>query len=277
MSDRIHLDYNHPSDDLAAAFTPTLASGSMATGYELAYFGNTDPSLPGKVNETTFRLVWDFGSAQPIEAVVLIHHNLVAALAGVYFQMHGSNSWGSPSVSHAITIPPYHEDRFPQNAALDLRDFGSVPSYRYASLAVTGANSVACAIGEIVLATQLRSISGTFQVDAEEDESHPLQENRTDVGVSSIYVHGTRWRYVRGQVVQEEGTAVQIRAWNRACFGRGYPCLVWPHLEDSDEPLYARFEKDGLPRVRIGPDGVSRYQLAFEELSRGLKPTPAAV
>lgn len=278
MSDRIHLDYTHPADDLAAAFTPTLASGSMATGYSLECFGNTDPSLPGKLNETTFRLVWDLGSATPVTAVILVHANLDAGLSGVLFDMNATSSWSSSSFSHAITIPPYHEDLFPQNAALDLRALGSpVPSYRYASLAVTTANSVPCAIGEIILATELRSIYGTFQVDADEDEEHPLQENKTDVGVSSIYIHGVRWRWVRGQVVQEADTAVQIRAWNRACFGRGYPCVVWPHLDDNDEPLYVRWQDNKLPRTRIGPDGISRFQLGFEELSRGLKPTPSAV
>jgi hypothetical protein len=276
MSDLIHLEYSHPADDVAAAVTPTLASGTAATGYGPERTGNTDPSYPFKVDETTFRLVWDFTTPIALQFVLLVHHNFQAALSGVLFEMNDTNVWTSPSFSHAITIPPYHEDRFPENAKLDLRPFGS-PSYRYGSLAVTSANVVPCAIGEIVLATQLRAISGTFQLDAEEDESHPLQENKTDVGVSSIYVHGTRWRYVRGQVIQTATTAVQIRSWNRACFGRGYPCVVWPHLDDDDEPMYMRFEKDGLPRTRIAPDGISRYQLGFEELSRGLRPTPAAV
>jgi hypothetical protein len=276
MTARTALEYTHPADDLAAAVTPTLASGTAATGYDVERAGNGDPAYPFKTNETTFRLVWDFTAAVTLEFVLLVHHNFAAALAGVVFQMNGSNVWTAPAFSRAFTIAPYHEDAFPVNAWLDLRD--AAPSYRYASLAVTTANVVPCAIGEVVLARQLRAIYGTFAVDVEEAESHPLVENKTDVGVSTIYAHGTRWRWLRGQVApQEADIAVNIRAWNRATLGRGKPFVVWPHLEDDDEPLYVRWEKEELPRARIAPDGISRYQLAFEEVSRGLRPTPAAV
>jgi hypothetical protein len=269
------LEYTHPDDDLAAAVTPTLATGTAATGYPPAHVGNQDPAYPFKTDTDTFRLVWDFGSPATIEAVVLIHQNFDDGLADVKFQMHASSSWTSPSFSRTLTIPAYHEDRFPVNVWTDLRD--ALPSYRYASLAVLTANSVPCAIGEIILAQTIRALDGTFQLDAEEDESHPLIENRTDVGVSTIYAHGTRWRWIRGDVTHEGAVAEQLRAWNRATLGRGLPCVIWPHLDAADEPLFVRFEQDKLPRTHLAPDGISKYRIGFEEVSRGLRPTPAAV
>jgi hypothetical protein len=95
--------------------------------------------------------------------------------------------------------------------------------------------------------------------------------------VSTIYAHGTRWRWIRGDVTQTIITAELLRSWNRATQGRGKPCVIWPHLDAVDEPLFVRWEKEQLPRARIGPEGESRFRLGFEEVSRGLKPTPAAV
>jgi len=269
------LEYCWPADDVAGAVTPTLAAGTASTGYPPENIGNQDPALPMKVEETTLRLVWDFGVPVTIKAIVLIHQNFDAALANVKFQMHSANTWTAPAFSRTLTIPAYHEDRFPVNVWADLRDVN--PSYRYASLAVLTANSVPCAIGEVVLAQTIRALRGTFAINAEEDESHPLIENRTDVGVSTIYSHGTRWRWVRGDVTDEGSVAEQLRAWNRATLGRGLPCVIWPHLDAADEPLFVRWEQDKLPRAHLAPDGISKYRLGFEEVSRGLRPTPAAV
>jgi hypothetical protein len=269
------LEYTHPADDLAGTVTPTLASGTAATGYPPENIGNQNPAFPFKTEETTFRLVWDFGAAVTIASVVLVHANLEAGLEGVLFEMNDTDSWGSPAFSQAIVIPEYHEDAFPQNAWLDLRDLS--PSYRYASLAVTVANAVPCAIGELVLAQTMRALAGTFQLDSEEDEAHPLVENRTTVGVSTIYSHGTRWRWIRGDVTDTGAVAEQLRAWNRATLGRGLPCVIWPHLDAADEPLFVRWESEKLPRTHLAPDGISRLRLAFEEVSRGLVPTPSAV
>src|SRR5438552_18971551 len=93
------LEYTHPADDVAGAGTPTLAVGTAATGYPPERLGNQDPAYPAKVEETTCRFVWDFGGAVTIQAVILIHANLINALSGVTFQMHTSNVWTSPAFS----------------------------------------------------------------------------------------------------------------------------------------------------------------------------------
>jgi hypothetical protein len=270
-----YLEYAHPGDDVAGAVVPTLVSGVAADLYPPANIGNQNPAFPFKTDSDTFRLVWDFGAPVTMASATLIHANLAAGLEGVLFEMNAADDWSAPSFSRAFTIPAYHEDDFPENAWLDLRD--EAPSYRYASLAVTEANVVPCAIGELVLARTMRALEGTLQLDAEEDEDHPLTENRTTVGVSTINVHGVRWRWIRGDVTQTVVTAERLRSWNRATQGRGYPSLIWPHLDAADEPLYVRWEQGKLPRARIGPDGQSRFRLAWEEISRGLRPTPAAV
>ena len=272
------LEYTHPTDDLARSTDPTSVSGTVASGYSLENLGNEDPAHPCKWDSTTMRIAWDFGSAVAPKLVVLVHHNVASGLTGVKFEMNGSNSWGSPAYSKEFPAASYHLDRFPLNLHVDLRT--DAPSYRYASLAVTNANTVPLAIGEVIIATAIRSLDGTIQFDSEDDESHPLVEHQTDVGVSTIYRHGTRLRWVRGDKVVAATDAANIRTWNRASLGRGLPFIIWPKTAE-DECWYVRWESDKLPRTYLAPDPaggfISRYRLAFSEVSRGLYPTPSAV
>jgi hypothetical protein len=274
MADTDNLWYCLPSDDIAVGETPTLVSGTQATGYPPENVGNEDPAYPFKVDSTTFRLVWDFGSAVAPKLVVLAHHNFAPGLTGVRFQMNATDVWTAPSFSAEFPAASYHLDKFPLTLHLDLRS--SAPSYRYASLVVTSANTVNCAIGEVIISTAIRMLDGTVQFDSEEDEDHPLVEHQTDVGVSTIYRHGTRLRWLRGDKVVEATDAAAIRTWTRASLGRGLPFVVLPHLAET-EAWYVRWENGKVPRTYIGPDLISRYRLAFAEVSRGLYPTPSAV
>jgi hypothetical protein len=274
------LEYAYPSDDLSRAFTATLTSGTQATGYEPVRLTNDNPAYPFKASSTTFRLLWDFGSAVPVKYVLLVHHNFLAGLSGVTFAM-GSTT-ATSSFSRSFTIRTYHEDLFPQNEHLDLRDV--TPTYRYASLAVTSANSVACALGKFAILTNVRTLTGNLRIAAEADESHPIVEHRTDVGVATIYSHGTRLRWLRGDKIQKVGDAAAIRSWWRATQGRSIPFVLIPHITrvpsptpEEEESWIVRWEQPTLPRTYIGPDLLSSYHLKFEEVSRGLRPTPAAV
>lgn len=280
------LEYGHPGDDLARAFTSTLTAGSQATGYGPERLADDDPSYPFKVDSATFRLLWDFGQATLVEYALLVHHNFLPGLGGVFFAM-GSTT-ATTDFSREFIIRDYHEDLFPVNEHLDLRDVS--PIYRYASLEVSSANIVDCSLGAFPMLTQVRTLDGHLLLDStpQEDEEHPLVEHRTDVGVSTIYAHGTRLRWLRGEMLQTDANAAQIRSWNRATLGRGLPCTLIPHILNDhapvtspvtvqEESMIVRFEDPKLPRSYVGPDLLSRYRLGFEEVSRGLIPTPSAV
>ncbi len=281
------LEYAYPSDDLSRAFTATLTAGSQAAGdYLPAVLKNDDPAHPFKVDSTTFRLLWDFGSAMPVEYVLLVHHNFLTGLSGVTFAM-GSTT-ATSNFSRTFTIRRYHEDLFPVNEHLDVRDV--TPTYRYASLEVTSANSVNCALGKCAILTRVRALDGNLLLEGspEDDESHPIVEHQTDVGVSTIYSFGTRLRWLRGDKIQRDSDARAIRSWSRATEGRAVPFVLIPHLINEDAPVesppvdqeeswIARWEDKTLARSYIGSDLLSRYHLKFEEVSRGLRPTPAAV
>jgi len=269
------LLYTHPEDNIAGRVVPTLTTGTVASGYQIAYLYDSDPSNPFKTVGTTFRLVWDFGVATLVKGVALIHHNFVAGLSGVFFQMHTANVWTSPAFSHVLVPPAYLLDQFPVNVFGDFRTL--LPTYRYASLAVTVANVVSCSIGEFLILSELRSIDGFTMSSSDDQEDHPIVEHKTDVGVSTIFLHGTRLRWFRGNVLQGKTTADNIRNWGRATYGRGLPFLIVPLTYSDAEPWLVRWEDGKINRHYHESKGYSTYSLAFEEISRGLKPTPSAV
>ncbi len=280
------LEYAHPGDDLSRAFTATLTSGSQATGYAPLRLTNDNPAYPFKVDSTTFRLLWDFLVPLPVEYLLLVHHNFQAGLGNVVFAM-GSTT-GTTNFARAFTIRAYHEDSFPVNEHLDVRD--TTPTYRYASLECASANLVNCALGKFPILTTVRALDGNLMLDGnpEDDEEHPTVEHGTDAGVETIYAHGTRRRWLRGDKIQANTDAKAIRSWDRASGGRATPFVLIPHLVDDDAPATSptveeeeswivRWEDKQLPRTYVGPDLLSRYRLKFAEVSRGLKPTPSAV
>jgi hypothetical protein len=278
MSDR-DLEYAHPGDDLSRTTTATLTSGTQATGYEPVRLTNDDPSYPFKVDTTTFRLLWDFGTPRPIAYVLLVHHNFMPGLTGVTFAL-GSTS-ATTDYTQTFTIRAYGEDRFPTNEHLDLRADGP-PVYRYASLSVTTANTVPCAIGKVPILTTVRALDGALLLEPDDDESHPLVEHQSDLGVSTIFSFGTRRRWLRGDKIQEASDAAAIRAWNRATYGRGLPFVLIPHVfpdgdPSGEEAWICRWEDENLPRTYMDMSLRSRFRLKFEEVSRGLRPTPAAI
>lgn len=268
------LEYTHPADDLAQLVTPTVEEGTAAEQYGPERLSNNDPSYPFKTDTTTVRLVWDFGVPVSPELIALIHPNLDAGLEAVW-EANDANVWTAPAFSRAFPAAAYHEDDFPKNLHLDLRDELVLPSYRYLSLLIDVDNSVPLSIGEIVIAQTVRSLDGRFESDTEEDEAHPVVIHTTDVGVDTIFAHGTRWRWTRGTKVEGATNAAKIRSWRRAARDQALPFLLLAHLAD-DEVQFCRFDAERGPRKYLsGPsDWASQYTLAFKELGRGLKPTP---
>lgn len=269
-----NLEFSYPADDLAAQVAPIVTIGTAAALYPVANLSDGDPAHPFKVNETTFRLVWDYGVPVSPKFAMIVHPNFTDGLTGVKYQGNSSSDFSAPAYEIEFPAATYHEDDFPANLGVDMRD--DDPSFRYWSLVNTVANVVPVSVGLFVVSSNVRALDGRFVASAGDDEDHPLVENRTDVGVSTIYIHGTRLRWLRGDVVEQATNALAIRSWNRATSGRGLGFMLLPHL-DGDEPWFVRFEKTNQARSYLGTGLDSRFNLAFEEMPRGLKPTPSAV
>lgn len=271
------VHYAYPSEDLSSTVTPTLTSGTQDPEYPIANLAGINPAKPWKVTTTTFRLLWDFGSAVPVYIVALIHANLQAALGGVILAF-GSTT-ATSGFSTNFTIGPYDEQGYPSNSHLDLStaDSGGPPTYRYMSLAVTVPNIVVVSIGKILIARAVHELPHfIIPKSPAEEEQHPMSEHSTDAGVVTIFSLGVRRRWVRGEMAASNTNAALLKSWRRSAGGRTLPFLLLPHLS-PDEVWYARFEKDKMHRTFWGSNGKSFIPEGFEEVSRGLKPTPSAV
>lgn len=270
-----NLRYTHPIHNLAARFTPTLVSGTAATGYEIGWLSDNKPARPFKFNETTFRILYDFLTPMPVSLVALIHANAEEALTGLTFQMGATAA--TSDFSETLIVGPYHEDKFPKNTHADLTD--DVPTYRYAAFESSDPNVVAWAIGELLMYEQTFDLDGSFLLGSnQDDEDHPLVVHTTDVGVETTFLYGTRLRELSGRVVtKSQTTGAQIRSWNRAALGSGLPFALLPPDLNDDELWFVKFKNSNLPREYFLANGISAFNLAFKEVSRGLYPTPSAV
>lgn len=269
------LEYTHHADDIASRATWTLVSGTAATQYPLANLFTDDPSFPFKANETTVRFEGDFGVPVSPLLAVLVNPNFTPGLLGVMLEG-SADAFATTPFSQEFPAASYWENDFPLNLHLDLRV--AAPSYRYWAVEVTVANGVTLSIGEFILATDIKVLQGSLIIDdgVSEDEDHPQNEHATDAGIYTINSHGTWIRKLRGVVKQDDANSTKIRAWNRSSFGRAKPCVLLPHL-DPEHVEYVRFGSTKLTRTYIGGMYRSRFELEFERLSVGLKPTPSAV
>jgi hypothetical protein len=284
------LEYTLPTDELPATWT--LTNGVAAAGYLPAALTNDNPADPYKVDSTYIRLVTDLGTARPVAVAALIHPNFAPGFGPVLLQGgHLATAGNLGSFTADVTVPfqtpAYGPDQFPYNLAADLRP--AAPSYRYWSL-VTGdgtssgpQNTVPISLGELKLYTAVHALDGSLGLDLSpvEEEGYPLIDHATDGDVTMVYPLGTKRRWLRGGVVQFAAAAPAVQAWYRSARGRCDPFVLL--VTDAEggpvplEPWFVRFESVTLGRALTYGSVASTFELGFEEISRGLRPTPAAV
>jgi hypothetical protein len=253
------LSYLHPSDNLIASITPTITVGTAESGYGVDKLVDNDPSVPFRTS---------------IGAFALTHHNLSAALSGVRFQVHSTSNFTTPDHSHSVVVPAY-QGSWPTNIGLEADDLTGF-SGRYVSFAVTSANAVNVALGEIAIATAWRSVGRTLAVGLNEPIGHPMSEHLTPLGASHRWQYGQRSRAMAGEIVLTSSDSASLRAWQEATKSRSLASWVWPCGLEPDEPWYALMDAPERTR-QYRTQGLHVYRLGFTEVSRGLIPTPSAV
>jgi hypothetical protein len=282
------LEYTWPTEEIPAIWT--LTGGDAAPGYTPDALTNDNPAAPYKVASNYLRVVTDLGTATPVALATIIHPNFDAGLGNILLQGGHSPSPGAFVADFTVPFPApgYFADQFPVNLAVDLRPFGS-PSYRWWSL-VTGngtglvdPNSVAISIGELKLYTAVHAIDGSLTVDLSptEEERYPVIDHATDGDVTLLHPIGTKRRFLRGGILQESGAADAVQTWHRQARGRSLPFVVLVTSAEglglTIEPWFVRFEQSTLVRKFTYGPVASTFDLALEEISRGLRPTPESL
>lgn len=266
--------YSHPGENLLAALTPTVATGTVASSSSLANLQDGSLAKGCVFNETSIELVYDLGSA--VLAPVLFLGNWNLSGATVTFRANDSSDFSSPAVSDAIAIPALDGDGRRQQAWLDRR---ARAAYRYVSLKIEG-NATSVFGGEIWLASTYRAIEvyGGLQSGAQLSQGGDTVVNTTGGGVDLTYARGVRTDGFSGTVRTDYATGVPaLQAWGQAARWRARPFpIVWD--SDLNACEWARWAQDSIaPRfqTQVVVDGavtlLADVPVAFSFLSRGIQ------
>lgn len=274
--------YFHPSDNVAPNATVSIGTGNADSSYPAAnatLLTYAKIAAPSKLQEVTGAWVFDFGSAQRVDAMVL-WHNFDASL-GVSFQGHTSNAWGSPTLTTVLTIPSKRADGYTVKVYKDLTGVTgySASGLRYWRLNVSGSNSVPVGI-KILLFSQIRTTTRNIRWGMTYAEHQTAVEMTTGALVPWAYDLAAAPRVWSADFIGTDADAVKMREWFRACAGRVSPTVIVPDPSDAD-PFLCRWAKDGAagvvaPRLDVMSSPIQRdytnvqkMRLAFEEISAG--------
>lgn len=254
--------------------TWTIPTGTPRTDYGVTNLGDLDPSNPVWITGTTIRVTADLGSAQPVAAVAIIAHNFDEDLT-VLVQANSSNSFGSPPLSMAITIEaPFAE--FGCNALLDLSAVldSASRTYRFWSITNSGdSNSVSVAIGEIVFATEWRTMDPSLRHDYRMPQTRLAAQQSSKRGVQTIYDFGARERSLIGSTRVGPTALDTVLDWCDIQRQQVRPMLVQIDENATSrrhrEVRLCRFDGATIMPVSLIHNIVYDVDLAFEELGSG--------
>lgn len=175
----------YPTENYASSATVTATSGAFNSTYPGTYANNLNPSKPVKMTGTSGTIRFTFGSSTTLAAIALINHNL----AGATVQL----SNGAGMATQTVTIPSNTSDGQCINPFKDFSSASNRASTTW-DLAISGATSP-IAIGEVVLANQLRDLLWRWELEA--DREYLVITHETFGGSSLKYNKRIRRRGAR--------------------------------------------------------------------------------
>lgn len=262
------LHYQHNGDQVAGDATITVNTGTEDTAYPKANLVDGDPAKPAKLTGTTGSWVFDFGSAQRVDLIAIIMHNLDAGLS-VKIQGNASDSWGGPTLDEAVTIQAYALDDMPENPWLDLTDKTgySTGGFRYWRLVIVGTNTDAVAVGEVWLGSLKRVLSPNISWGVRKPQNRPVISHETSGIARLVYDRGVRTRDITGELETTDAGALLIENWWVEARGSARAVLVILDGTVNDARLMHFVEEPFSQELLVSDN--NRLDLEFRELSRG--------
>jgi hypothetical protein len=264
--------YALPSDDLLAAYTPTITTiGSPAAedpAFPITNWLEVKPAKPSKLLSDSGGWDVDFGSAANVAVVALLYHNFDPGLS-VLLEWDSDPAFSPAVGSQAITIPEWTEDEWTVSPWIEVT--GS-PTYRYWRLSISGSNSQALSLGRPYFGGALRDLTNDVRWGEVEDEDFKNIEHQTDLDVETIYPIGGKRRRFNGEfALRNEAPyehAQELISLHRSSKGRFKPWLLIPDVDVNDAWI-VRFEENRWSRTR---ETINHNIFPFrvQELARGL-------
>jgi hypothetical protein len=271
--------YSQVSDEVSRLATISIQTGTDPgdPNYEPTSLVDENPAKAAKIASTTGAWLFTFASAQRIDLASLIHHDFDAGVS-VHLQGNASNSWGSPTLDAAFTIPAWlgsGTSRWPVNPWLDLT---TVPGYstsgfQYWRLVITS-NSQNLALGQTWFASLKRQLNPDLRWEFQRSIDKPIIENQTAWKVSTIYSRKTAIWSLDGDHLMDDALRDSLYAQFYDVDGRAHPWLFIPDAEVNASYL-VRWKNPtrGPIKYSMGDSTTNLAQdhFAIEEVSRGMR------
>lgn len=252
------------------AATATVTSSVEDTDYPAANFVNLDPGKPGKLTGTTGYINFVWAAAQRIDHILVIHHNLTPGLANVTWKQNASAIVGATTVNAALVVPSDWEDGYPVSFHKDLTGVTGYSSggFQYGRLDFATANAAPIAIGEIVLISQMDTITIVRpNVNLTDDREAIVHE--TDYQSETIYDRGVPRRTFSADILSINNLTTYDSIW-RDLKGRINPFAFIPNTAVNDAWFVRNAEKARSIQYLEGDGSSVDLKLSVKEVSKGL-------
>lgn len=280
MASGAYAIYTKHSDNVAPDATKTIQLGTdpQDSNYGPDTLTDDNPAKVAKINSTTGAWQFDFGSAQRLDLIALIHHTFDAG-ADVKIEGSAAPNWaGSPvtaaEFSASIVIPTWigaAESRWPVNPWLDLTNAAgySASGFRYWRLIVTG-NSQNLQLGQVIMTASIRQMNPDRQWEYVTSTLRRKIDNRTEFGVPTIYSRYSPQVRIEGTIRADDDFNDELNAqWEDVDGG----AWNWLYIPDGDvnKCYFGRHAEPSKSVTHVSFD-VHDRRWAFEEAARGLRP-----
>jgi hypothetical protein len=267
--------YQRPSDHILRNATLTIQTGVDPgdTNYAPASLVDGNPAKVAKIDSTTGAWLADFGAAQRVDLVSLIHHDFDAG-ADVKIQGNATDSWGAPSFSASITIPTWYGRTANPWPVTPWRDLTSASGYsatgfRYWRLVITG-NSQNLQLGQWWLGPAIRHFDRNYRWHQVREVRSPLIRSRTAFGVDTIYSRGT---HVVSFVLDQQPTTTFADELRTTWIEMGGGAEPWLFVPDPtlNEAYLVRWGSE-MQSLTYDVNNVWAQSIQIDEVGRGLRP-----
>lgn len=275
MATGAYAIYTKFSDNIAKDATIIIQTGTDPgdPNYDPTSLVDDNPAKVAKIDSTTGAWEFNFGSAQRIDLVALIHHTFMAG-CDVKIQGSATANWASPTFSAAITIPAWvgsGESLWPVNPWLDLTEQSGYSStgFQYWRLVITG-NDQNIQLGEIIMSASIRQMNPDRQWEYVTNVLRRKIDNRTEFGVSTIYSRFSPQVRIEGTIRADDAFTVTLDDHWDDVDGGGF---VWLYIPDGDvNKCYLGRHAEPSKSVTHVIFDIHDRKFAFEEAARGLRP-----
>lgn len=267
--------FTRPSDNVAPNATKTIQTGTDPGDdhYGPDTLTDLNPAKMAKILSTTAAWLFDFGAAQRIDLIALIHSTF-ATTCTLRLQGNATDVWTSPSFNAVIDVQAWlgsGTTRWPRNQWLDLtQEAGySTTGYRYWRILITG-NDQNVWLGQVIMSPTIRRMDPDLRWDYVPSHRKRSIVNETAFGSKTIYARGTTQYLLQGDHRMDEDLYVDQMEHFYDADGIALP---WVLIPDGDEPdvYFVRWAEDLFAGPHHLPN-VRDRKFQVEELSRGLRP-----